>query len=344
MRTAMRLTRQALLLAALLAPWPAVLGAGPADWFKSSQPVLPVITLRELEPAGSSFKPSDNRGGLHYVKVSAKVVKLNAFGEKLQELPVYLPDRWTNTEKVEPLSEPQLYQLLSADAGGPVVYVHGYNEGFDKSVKRALWLRQQLQLEGRLILLSWPSDGNFINYTRDEADIYWSVPYIRQAIEKLAAEYGKGGFDLIAHSLGGRGLSLALAQLYDMQPELRPVAAQTILVAPDMDAQLFADQQYKITGNTQRLSLFGSRLDEPLAISETLHGYPRLGQSGEHTEVFKGFDVIDVSEVPRRRATGHNYHLGSPVIQQDMRAILSDQSVSERSLEKRGDNHWQLQP
>ncbi|MGB0867043.1 MAG: alpha/beta hydrolase, partial [Granulosicoccaceae bacterium] len=250
------------------------------DWFQSTQPVLPVISLRQLESAGKNFEPNDYRGELRYVEVSASVVKLNAFGQQLKDLPVYLPDRWTNTEKVEMLGEEQLYRLLFADAGRPVLYIHGYNEGFDKSVKRALQLRQQLELEGRLILLSWPSDGNFINYTRDEADLYWSVPYIRRAIESLAAEYGKGGFDLIAHSLGGRGLSLAIAQLYDTRPDLRPIAGQTILVAPDMDAQVFVDQQHKITGNTTRLSLFSSGLDEPLAISAALHGYPRLGQSG----------------------------------------------------------------
>lgn len=339
----MQVSRLALALWAAMSASSASAGA---DWFRASQPQLPVISLRALEPAGGKLEPNDERGELRYVKVSAHVVQLNGFGEQLDELPVYLPDRWTDTEQVEVVGEEGLYRLLFADAGRPVLYIHGYNESFDKSVKRALWLRQQLQLEGRLVLFSWPSDGNVLNYTRDEADLYWSVPYLRRAIEGLAARYGEGGFDIIAHSLGGRGVALALAQLHDTRPAGgAPVVGQTILVAPDMDVQVFADLQHKVVASTERLSLYSSELDEPLAISETLHGYPRLGQSGAHSQRLQGLDVIDVSEVPRRRPTGHNYHLGSPVIQADMRAILAGRPAAQRAMRPRvGERHWQLLP
>ena len=70
MSIAARLTQQALLLTLLITPvsvvWSAV-----GDWFESSRPVLPVMTLRELEPVEEGSLPNDNRGELRYVKVSS---------------------------------------------------------------------------------------------------------------------------------------------------------------------------------------------------------------------------------------------------------------------------------
>ncbi len=318
---------------------------GAAEWISQQRVSLPVITLRQLLAEGSGLQASDERGELHYTRVSAQVVSLDALSEQSQDWPVYVPDRWTAKAQIEVLDEQAFYGLLSAGAGRPVIYLHGYNESFHRSVRRALLLRQRLGLAGRLVLLSWPSDGNIINYTRDEADLYWSVPYIRRVLERLSAEYGAGGFELIAHSLGGRGLALALAQLHDQRPELGPVAAQVIFVAADMDATVFADRQAKIVANAQRVSLYTSKLDEPLALSATLHGYPRLGQSGMHTAVLDGIEVIDVTGVPRRRPSGHNYHLGSPVVQADLRAVLAGKSPQlRRLLRQKGAQHWMLAP
>jgi len=335
-----------LLLSLFLLPKAQADTGSSSEWLQESSSLLPVIGLRQLEHSqANQVMPNDTRGSLSYLAVSATVTKLETLSATLQDLPVYLPDRYTETGQVKALEQEKFFPLLNPEKGRPVLYIHGYNESFDRSVRRALLLRQQLNLQDRLILLSWPSDGNLINYTRDEADMYWAVPYISQVLQNLAAHYGKGGFDLIAHSLGGRGMSLALALLHDIRPELRPIAAQTILVAPDMDAQIFADLQQKIVANTQGLTLYTSKLDEPLLLSESLHGYPRLGQTGEHSKVFEGFDVIDVTGVPRRRPSGHNYHLGSPAIQQDMRAILDEQPTEKRPLNARVFlRHWRLQP
>ncbi len=334
-------------LAALLALLPAASQADVKSWFKQSQPVLPVVTLRQLTQVDNTLQATDERGELRYLKVSAKVVKLNAFGDQAQDWPVYVPDRWTDTDTVEPLPEEQFYQLLATESSAakarPFVYLHGYNESFDKSVTRALWLRQKLALEGRLILLSWPSDGNFINYTRDEADLYWSVPTIKRVLDALSRRFGPAGFDIIAHSLGGRGLALAMANLYDEQTDIRPATSQIVFVAADIDAQVFTDLLPKIHGNSTRVTVYTSQFDEPLALSQTLHGYPRLGQSGKHTQGLTGADVIDVTQVPRRRPTGHNYHLGSPTIQADIRAVLAAKTPQQRGLEARNyAGHWLL--
>ncbi len=332
---------QAWLAILLLAYWPVVGNA--ESWVNSTQPILPVITTRQLVQKDDEVTTSDQRGPLRFLEVKVQVRKIDALSAQIAELPVYVPDRWTSTEEIQELSEPALHNLLDQKAGRPVVYMHGYNEGFDKSVKRALWLRKQLQLENRLMLFSWPSDGSLLNYSRDEADLMWSVPTIAAVIESLAERYGKGGFDLIAHSLGGRGLSLALAQLYDQKPEMQPIAAQTVLVAPDMDVQIFQQIQQKVVANSQRLSLYVSESDEPLIVSETLHGYPRLGQSGVHTQALQGLDVIDVTSLRRRRPSGHNYHLGNPIIQGDIRAILQDKKAVERQLSAgSAPQHWRF--
>ena len=48
----------------------------------------------------------------------------------------------------------------------------------------------------RFLLFSWPSDDAVLNYTLDEADIYWSVAYIEQMLQRMIRSFGAGSIEL----------------------------------------------------------------------------------------------------------------------------------------------------
>ena len=65
---------------------------------------------------------------------------------------------------------------MKGDNGNVVIYIHGYKIDFEKSCRRSAVFQRALGLQDRLLLFSWPADGNMLKYTWDEADLIWSVP------------------------------------------------------------------------------------------------------------------------------------------------------------------------
>ena len=65
---------------------------------------------------------------------------------------------------------------------------------------------------------------------------------------------------------------------------------QVVLLAPDMDAEIFATMLPRIRPIMEGLTIYVSGTDRPLALSEQLHGYARLGQAGND---------VSTSTIPR---------------------------------------------
>jgi esterase/lipase superfamily enzyme len=94
-------------------------------------------------------------------------------------------------------------------------------------------------VENGLALFSWPSLGTPLRYAEDETNVRWSVPEIEAFVRRLVERSPTGQVDLVAHSLGARGL---LDALENLACELRPRVPirQLVLVAPDRDAAVGA--------------------------------------------------------------------------------------------------------
>ena len=229
-------------------------------------------------------------------------------------------------------SQQQLSESLSG-GGDVVVYVHGYNEGFAKSCRRAIWLGRKLGILDRLVLISWPSDGNVLNYTRDEADAMWASRTIRSALDAIStrtqsSESGPesgpapGNIQLIAHSMGTRAVSYALIQ-HPIAPQL---IDQLIFIAADMDSEIFYGMLPQLQQSIQRLHIYQSANDAALQLSEQLHGYSRLGQPDAELEAriptHERIQRYDISAHAVRIPGGHHYHFANPVVLQQLAEIL----------------------
>ncbi|AHM03677.1 Lipoprotein, putative [Roseibacterium elongatum DSM 19469] len=201
---------------------------------------------------------------------------------------------------------------------------------------------ENARLEGRFLWFSWPSDGSLASYTHDEADLYWSVPDIADAIIDLEDRFGGGVVDVLGHSLGARGVVLALYDVASRAPETR--IDEVVLLAPDMDFGIFQRMLPRIRPIAENITVYVTTGDRPLALSAQLHGYPRLGEAGNDIETLEGVEVIDVSDLPANSPTGHLYHIYSPAVGDDLDQLLNEglHATERRNLYPVGANAWRL--
>ncbi|MEM1235527.1 MAG: alpha/beta hydrolase [Pseudomonadota bacterium] len=281
---------------------------------------------------------SDLKAGYCYV-TEREVPGLSAIADAI---PAYLVEELLNVDKVV-LAAPEavLDDLVeTADETAPVLYTHGYHIGFEKGCRRALMLQEAANLTERFLWFSWPSDGSLASYTFDEADLYWSVPDLADAIISLEDRFGGGVVDVVGHSLGGRGTVLALFDIATRRPDIR--LDEVVLIAPDMDFEIFLRIYPRIAGVAESFTVYMSDKDRPLQLSAQLHGYSRLGEAGNAVEALPGIEFINVSNLPPPTPTGHLYHIYDDTVGEDLNALLNGglRAAARLNLEQTGPNTW----
>ena len=205
------------------------------------------------------------------------------------------------------------------------VFVHGYNVSFEKAARRTAQLAHDLRFDGAPIFYSWPSAANALQYTVDENNVVWTVPQLRDFLLGVAQKTDARRVHLIAHSMGNRALTAALARLStEVKQEELPLFHEILLTAPDIDADVFRrDIAPAIVKTAQRVTLYASSNDNALVASKKVHGYPRAGESGPDIVVLQGIDTIDVSGVDTS-LLGHSYYGSSDSVLTDMAQLLHE--------------------
>jgi esterase/lipase superfamily enzyme len=167
-------------------------------------------------------------------------------------------------------------------------------------------------------------------------------------IKGIVSRVGAQKLDIVAHSMGGRGVVQALTSLACTPPPA-PLIDELILLAPDIDTDLFGHDLPLLKKAANRVTIYVSENDKALALSHEVHGYPRLGEAGEHLAVLEGIDTIDISPAGRRRMSGHIYHIFNPAVVNDLRQLLATGNPpAQRSglirAERNGMLYWRIQP
>ncbi len=239
--------------------------------------------------------------------------------------PFYIPDQNKELKEVSEWPENRFWEEVSGfntnDDGNIVLYIHGYNIGFEKSCRRAALFQRSLNLHDRMILFSWPADGNLLKYTYDEADLVWSVPYLENILAGIVKRVGNDKLDVVAHSLGARGVVQALARMACGRPSAI-FLNELVLIAPDIDTEIFKHDLPVLLRTARRITLYVSENDKALALSHEVHGYPRLGEAGDNLTVIEGIETIDISPSGTRRLSGHIYHLFNPAVVKDLTKLI----------------------
>jgi esterase/lipase superfamily enzyme len=249
---------------------------------------------------------------------------INQIAEKV---PFYLKRETHVVSRVQQIEPTAFWQALVSAAGrtssgSVVLFVHGYNYGFERTCRMAAEMQRNLQGKATVLVFSWPSNGNAADYIRDQADIEWSVPLLASIIGQLETRLGKANLQVVAHSLGTRGVVYALQHLRAVRPK-QPMIGRLVLLAPDFDSQSFVDVLPELTDLVGDITLYASSNDAPLKLSHQLTGYPRLGQGGEYLTLVEGVETIDVSSSGRYQFTGHEYFKYHPWVSADLVNLLS---------------------
>ncbi len=232
------------------------------------------------------------------------------------------------------------------------VFVHGYNVAFADAARRTAQLAYDLSFDGAPIFFSWPSQASLSGYTVDESNIEWATPHIKRFLVDVAENSGADNLFLVAHSMGNRGLTRALATLMLERPDLKGRFREIILAAPDIDAEVFREELVPaLVQAGQRVTLYASGQDLALKASKEVHGYPRAGDAGAGGQgivVVRGVDTIDASGVDDS-ILAHSYFVESiPVIRDiaDMvrHRLPATQRDALKPVRSKDGGYWQIAP
>lgn len=200
-------------------------------------------------------------------------------------------------------------------AEGVLVYVHGYNTDLERACRDAAVLAYRTGFLGRTLLFSWPASTTVVTYWKDERRIAESLPAIMDRLDALGDRYGYDKIKIVAHSMGSRLALEALAA-----PTQNQRFDDLILIAPDIDREMFIDALPVLQQRVKSISVIVSESDRLLMLSQAVNLGERLGQASDF--VAAGVEVVDVSGFEDLGFGGHLYHLESDRVGEILKLIL----------------------
>ena len=198
-----------------------------------------------------------------------------------------------------------------------LVFVHGFNSRFDDAVYRFAQIVQDSKAPVIPVLFTWPSRGELRlrAYTYDRESANYSRDALESLLGTLASYPSVTEISLLAHSMGNwvamealRGRSIRQTAASIKNDKLKNV----LLVAPDVDVDVFRTQIDRIGGGRPGIALFVSQDDDALNLSKTIWGdVPRLGDIDPAQEPYRtelGRDKILVFDLTRLATAGDDAH------------------------------------
>jgi esterase/lipase superfamily enzyme len=176
-----------------------------------------------------------------------------------------------------------------------LVFVHGFNNRFDDAVYRFAQIVHDSKAPVIPVLFTWPSRGEMRlrAYTYDRESANYSRDALESLLNMLAGYPGITEVNMLAHSMGNwvalealRGRSIRSAQTANAlkTDKLKNV----MLVAPDVDVDVFRTQIERMGAARPRIALFVSQDDEALDLSKNIWGgVARLGDVDPTQEPYR---------------------------------------------------------
>jgi esterase/lipase superfamily enzyme len=196
-----------------------------------------------------------------------------------------------------------------------LIFVHGFNNRFDDAVYRFAQIAHDSKAEAVPVLFTWPSRGDvrLRSYTYDRESANYSRDALEELIDQIAAYPHVKEITILAHSMGNwvtlealRGRSLRRVARNNTDK-----VKQAMLVAPDVDVDVFRATIKRMGPNRPKMLLFASQDDGALSLSKEIWGgVDRIGEVGAtepyRTELER--DRIAVFDLTPLKAAGSNAH------------------------------------
>jgi esterase/lipase superfamily enzyme len=173
-----------------------------------------------------------------------------------------------------------------------LIFVHGFNNRFDEAVYRLAQIVQDSKAPVVPILFSWPSKGlvQLDAYKYDVQTANESRAALRQVLSAIALNPSIKDVTVLCHSMGCwpalEGLQSASIRISRNNRKIRGV----LVVAPDLDIDVFRSEVQQIGKPKPRIALFVSHDDAALKISKSIWGKSRLGDASLDQRYWSDFE------------------------------------------------------
>ena len=173
------------------------------------------------------------------------------------------PSRNFVTVSANFLDEKSFVAALAAEAketkrGKALVFVHGFNNRFDDAVYRFAQIVHDSKAPVLPVLFTWPSRGQLRlrAYTYDRESANFSRDALEGLLDTLARQQGISEVTVMAHSMGNV-VTLEALRTRSIRTARKPDKIKNVLlVAPDVDVDVFRTQIQRIGTANLRFSLF----------------------------------------------------------------------------------------
>jgi len=171
-----------------------------------------------------------------------------------------------------------------------IIFVHGFNNRFDDAAYRLAQIIQDSKAPAVPILFSWPSRGviGLRAYEYDRESASQSRDSLDQLLDSVALSPNVKEVTVLCHSMGCQ-LTLEALQSRSMRTgKIGAKVKNVLLVAPDVDFNVFRDRMQQMGNSRPRFGLFLSQDDRALKVSKSLWGgATRLGDVNPDEEPYK---------------------------------------------------------
>jgi esterase/lipase superfamily enzyme len=237
-----------------------------------------------------------------------------------------------------------------------LIFVHGYNVAPESAMATAAQVAYDVGFDGAVIAFVWPSRAALDQYASDEESAQWAAPHLAELIRHLKNKPDRR-VDIIAHSMGSRVACGALQRLAcgnrgggATRMPATPKLGHFILAAADIDADIFKAQIVdEIRPMVSSITLYASRDDAALRVSEQLHKWTRAGETGDWMPAGETrFEMVDCSGIDLSKRTGtnligHSYYSEDDVAQ-DMQSVLGTTSAPRTAQRTAGGRYLKIPP
>jgi esterase/lipase superfamily enzyme len=220
-----------------------------------------------------------------------------------------------------------------------LVYIHGFNNTFERSITRAAQFTYDGCLDVLPVVLSWPSRGSPFDRPYDEDSATFSRDAAASLVRFLRSSSVLEDTHVMAHSLGNwialealRSTAADMPSPPDREPNKERRIGIAILASPDVYLDVFRKDIYKARLSAQMVVLITSRRDIALEFAKLLaHGAPRAGDATDEELTRAGiisrgnFYIIrlDAPEIGHCPGGGHRCATGNPVVLRQIEQLVS---------------------
>jgi esterase/lipase superfamily enzyme len=225
-----------------------------------------------------------------------------------------------------------------------VVFVPGFATSVRSAYVAARRIQSDLGRGDRVVLVDWGSAGRKTGYEHDALTARRNSPMLVPALRALKAIAPRRQLDVFAHSLGTRLVAMAIP---NFAPKDGTVVTNMVMAAPDMTVAAYQRAITRKPGPFRHITLYVSRSDRALLLSEIVHLHRRLGQITQMTRSLANTDVVDASAVSRATPDGHGYAINDPLLIHDIGLTLAGTHIPHpywRARRGTGTSGWIYEP